>query len=177
MYGCESWIIKKAEHQRIDAFQLWCWRRLLKVSKEIKPVNLKGDQPWIFTGSWSSSILVIWYEKMTHWKSPWCWERLRAKEKRASEDEMAGRHHWCNKHELGQTPEDGEGQGGLACCSPWGCKESDMTEWLNNSNLWLFNLYKQNPFFYCNESNNYSCHHIGEKGISLSQELELRRKH
>ena len=107
---------------------MWCWRRLLKVSKEIKPVNLKGDQPWIFTGSWSSSILVIWYEKMTHWKSPWCWERLRAKEKRASEDEMAGRHHWCNKHELGQTPEDGEGQGGLACCSPWGRKESDTTE-------------------------------------------------
>ena len=52
-YGCESWTIKKAEHQRIDAFELWCWRRLLESpldSKEIKLVNIKGDQPWIFTG-------------------------------------------------------------------------------------------------------------------------------
>ena len=47
-YGCESWTIKKAEHQRIDAFELWCWRRLLAVHcKEIKPVNLKGNQPWV----------------------------------------------------------------------------------------------------------------------------------
>ena len=55
------------------------------------------------------------------------------KEKRASEDEMAGQHHRCNEHELGQTPGDGEGQGGLACCSPWGHKESDTTGWLNNN--------------------------------------------
>ena len=52
MYGCESWTIKKAEHQRIDAFELWCWRRLESPldSKDIKPVNPKGNQPWIFTG-------------------------------------------------------------------------------------------------------------------------------
>ena len=53
MYGCESWTIKKAEHQRIDAFKLWCWRRLLSVPvdcKEIKPVNPKGKKPWIFIG-------------------------------------------------------------------------------------------------------------------------------
>ena len=53
MYGCESWTIKKAEHWRIDAFKLWCWRRLLRVpwtAKEIKPVNPKGNQPWIFIG-------------------------------------------------------------------------------------------------------------------------------
>ena len=56
------------------------------------------------------------------------------KEKRASEDEMAGRHHQCNEHELGQTPGDGEGQGGLACCSPWGRKELDTTEQLHNNN-------------------------------------------
>ena len=56
-------------------------------------------------------------------------------QKRASEDEMAGWHHRCNGHELGKTLGDGEGQGGLACCSPWGCKESDMTESLNNSNI------------------------------------------
>ena len=45
MYGCERWTIKKAEHQRIDAFELWCWRRL-----EIQPVHPKGDQSWVFTG-------------------------------------------------------------------------------------------------------------------------------
>ena len=53
MYGCESWTIKKAEHQRIDAFELWCWRRLLKNPldcKEIQPVHIKGDQSWVFIG-------------------------------------------------------------------------------------------------------------------------------
>ena len=55
------------------------------------------------------------------------------KEKRASEDEMAGWHHQCNEHDLGQTPGDGEGQGGLVCCSPWGHKKSEMTGQLNNN--------------------------------------------
>ena len=53
MYGCESWTIKKAERRRIDAFELWCWRRLLKSPldcKEIQPVHPKGDQCWVFTG-------------------------------------------------------------------------------------------------------------------------------
>ena len=53
MYGCESWTVKKAEHQRIDAFELWCWRRLLRVlldCKEIQPVHSEGDQPWDFFG-------------------------------------------------------------------------------------------------------------------------------
>ena len=60
MYGCESWTIKKAEHQKIDAFELWCWRRLLRVlekipenpsdCKEIKPVNPEGNQPWVLIG-------------------------------------------------------------------------------------------------------------------------------
>ena len=53
MYGCESWTVKKAEHRRIDAFELWCWRRLLRLpwtTKEIKSVNLKGNQSWIFIG-------------------------------------------------------------------------------------------------------------------------------
>ena len=53
LYGCESWMIKKAEHQRIDSFELWCWRRLLRVpwtAKEIQPVHPKGDQSWVFTG-------------------------------------------------------------------------------------------------------------------------------
>ena len=67
---------------------------------------------------------------MTLWKSSSCWERFRAEGKRASEDEMAGRHHWWNERELGQTPADGEGQG-----SPWCCKESDTAGWMNSNNM------------------------------------------
>ena len=77
-YDCESWTVKKAEHQRIDDFELWCWRRLLKVPWTVRSnqstlnIHLK-DWCW----SWSSSILVIWCKQTTHWKCPWCWERLR----------------------------------------------------------------------------------------------------
>ena len=85
MYGCESWTIKKAEHQRIDAFKLWCWRTLESPldCKEIQPVHPKGNQFWIFIGktnswSWSYNTLATWCEELTHWKRPWCWERLRA---------------------------------------------------------------------------------------------------
>ena len=63
------------------------------------------------------------------------------KEKRASEDEIAGWYHWCNGHELGKTPGDGEGQRVLACCSPWSCKELDMV-WLNNNNNQKAGLFK-----------------------------------
>ena len=86
MYGCESWTIKKAERRRIDAFELWCWRRLLRVPwtsrrsnqsilKEINPgCSLEGSWCW----SWNSNILATWCEELTHWKRPWCWERMKA---------------------------------------------------------------------------------------------------
>ena len=82
MHGCESWTIKKDEHWRTDAFELWCWRRLESCLdyKEIKSVNPKvlnihwKDRCW----SWSSSTLDTWWEELTHWKRPWCWERLKA---------------------------------------------------------------------------------------------------
>ena len=64
------------------------------------------------------------------------------KEKRMSEDEMAGLNHRCNEHELRQTLGDGEGQEGLACCSPWGCKESATTGWLKNNSNKMWNLEK-----------------------------------
>ena len=65
---------------------------------------------------------------MTHWKRPWCWERLRAGREGETEDEMVGWYHQLNRHEFEQALGDGEGQGSLVCCSPWGCKESDTTE-------------------------------------------------
>ena len=68
---------------------------------------------------------LVW--KLIHWKRPWCWERLRAGEEKDTENEMVGWHHQLNGHEFEQTPGDTEGQGSLACCSPLGHNESDMT--------------------------------------------------
>ena len=78
MYGCESWTVKKAEHQRIDSFELWCWRRLLRVPldcKEIQPVYSEGDQSWVFIGrtdaeAETSNTLATSCEELTHWKRP-----------------------------------------------------------------------------------------------------------
>ena len=85
MYRCESWTIKKAEHQRIYVFELWCWRRLLRVPWTARSPNqsiLREINPkYSFEGliwSWNSSILMIWCEPLTYWKILWCWERLRA---------------------------------------------------------------------------------------------------
>ena len=142
MYRCKSWTIKKAEHQRIDIFELRCWGETLENpldSKEMKPVSPKGNQPWLFTGRTDAEAeaLVFWSFDVNRWligKVPDAEKDGGQKEKWVSEDKMAGWHHWCNEHELGQTPGDGEGQGGPACCSPWGHKESDTTRRLNNSN-------------------------------------------
>ena len=84
MYWCESWTIKKAECRRVNAFELWCWRRLLRVPwtakrsnqsilKEISPEYYWKDWCW----SWNSNTLATWCEELTHLKRPWCWERLK----------------------------------------------------------------------------------------------------
>ena len=84
MYGCENWTIKKAEHQRIDALELWCWRRLLRVpwtARRFNPSILKKSVlniHWKDWWSWNSKTLAMWCEELTHWKRPRCWERLRA---------------------------------------------------------------------------------------------------
>ena len=103
-------------------------------------------------GSCISSTLAIWCEELTHWKRPWCWERLKAKEKRVAADEMAGWHHWLDGFESEWTPGDGDGQGGLACCDSWGHKELDMTEQLN----WSLKLVKY-YVIYSNHSVTRSC--------------------
>ena len=84
MYGCESWTVKKAECRRIDAFELWCWRRLLRVPWTTRRFNqsiLKEISPDIHWKDWcwsrNSNILATWCKELTHWKRPWCWERLR----------------------------------------------------------------------------------------------------
>ena len=85
MYGCESWTVKKAECRRIDAFELWCWRRLLESPldcKEIQPVHSKGHQSWVFFGRTDAkaetNTLATWCQELTHWKRLWCSEGLGA---------------------------------------------------------------------------------------------------
>ena len=107
MCGCESWTIKKAEHWRIDAFELWCWRRLLSPldCKEIQPVHPKGDQSWVFIGRTDveAETPILWpsdAKSWLTWKDPNTgkdWGR----EKGMTEDEMVGWHHRLNGHEFG----------------------------------------------------------------------------
>ena len=108
MYGCESWTTKKAECLRIDAFELWCWRRLLRVpwtARRSKPVDPKGNQSWIFIGriDAEAETPILWPPDATSWfiwKDPdagkdWKWE-----EKGMTEDEVVGWHHRLNGHEF-----------------------------------------------------------------------------
>ena len=131
------------ECQRIEAFKLWCWRRLLKVPWTARRANQSVlNQPWILIGRTDAEgeAPVFWSPDVNSWltgKVPDAGKDRGQKEKRVSEDEMAGWHHWCTGHELGQTLGDGEGQGGLAYYSPWGYKELDMTGPLNNNNKHL----------------------------------------
>ena len=137
MYGCESWTIKKAE----------CWRRCFQTvvlekilespldSKEIKPVNPKGNQPWILIGRIDAEAPIFWLPDAKNWligKDPGAGKDWGQEEKGMTEDETVGWHRRLNGHESEQTQGDSEGQGSLACCSPWSCKESYMAERLNN---------------------------------------------
>ena len=105
--------------------------------KKIKPINPKGNQPWMFIGRSDAEAPILWPPDAKSWligKDPDAGKDWR-QEKGMTEDEMVGWHHWLNGHEFQQAPGDGKGQGGLACCSPWGCKELDTTEWMNNSSV------------------------------------------
>ena len=139
MYNCKSSAIKKAECWTIDAFKLWCWRRLLRVPWTVRRSNqsiLKKPILNIGRTDAEAEAPVFWSSCANSWligKFPDAGKDWGQKEKRVSEDEMAGWHHQCNGHELGQTLGDGEGQWGLVCCSPWGHKELDMTERLSNN--------------------------------------------
>ena len=119
MNGCESWTIKKAEHWRTDIFELWCWRRLLRVPWAARrSVNLKGNQHWIFIGRTDAKAEapILWLpdaKSRLIVKDPDAGKDWRQEKKQATEDEMVGWHHWLNGHEFEQTPGDSEGQGSL----------------------------------------------------------------
>ena len=211
MYGCESWTIKKAECWRIDAFELWCWRRFLRVPwaarrsnqsilKEVSPgCSLEGlmlklklqylghlmwradsfektlmlgkiegrrrrgrqriswldgitdsmDVVWVNSGHWwwtgrPGVLRFMGLQKVGHdWATELNWTDSNIKGCYGGgewqEYEIVGWHHWLNGREFQQAPGDSEGQGSLVCYSPWGCKESDTTEQLNNNGtmMWL----------------------------------------
>ena len=133
IYGCEIWTIRKAECQRVDAFKLWCWRRLLRVSwTDIKSVNNKGNQSWIFIGRTDAEAEapILCPPDVKNWltgKDCDVGKDWGQEEKGMTEDEIVGWHNWLNGHEFEQAPGDSGGQGGLACCNPWDHKKSDMT--------------------------------------------------
>ena len=121
----------------------WCfWTVVLEKTlespldcKEIQPVHPKGNQSWMLIGRTDveSETPILWPPNVKNWliwKDPDAGKDWR-QEKGTTEDEMVGWHHKLNGHEFEWTPGVGDGHGGLVCCSPWGCKKSDMTEWLN----------------------------------------------
>ena len=136
MYGCESWTMKKAECWRNDAFvELEKNLESPLDCKEIKLVNTKGNQSWIFIGRTDAEVEmpILWPPDVKNWltgKDPDAGKDWRREGKGTTEDEMVGWYHRLDGHEFEQDSGVGDGQGGLVCCSPWDCKESDMTEWL-----------------------------------------------
>ena len=142
MYGCESWTIMKAEHQQIDAFELQCLRRPLRVRRSNQPILKEISAQYSLEGLTLKLKLqsILWPPDVKNWliwKAPDARKDWKQEEKGMTEDEMAGWRHWLNGHKSEQGLGVGDGQGGLGCCSPWGCKESDMTEQLNWTELKL----------------------------------------
>ena len=131
-YECESWTIKKAENWKIDAFELWCWRRHLKVLWTARRSNqsiLKEINPeysleyW----SWNANILATNSLEKTLMLGK---TEGREEEKGMTEDEKVGWHHWLKEHKFEQALGDGEGRGSLACCYPWVAKSrTHLNDW------------------------------------------------
>ena len=116
--------------------------------KEIKQAHLKGNQSWIFIGRTNveAETPILWPPNAKDWligKDPDTGKNWRQEEKGMTEDEMAGWHHWLNGHKFEQSLGVGDGQESLVCCSPWGHKESDTTEWLNRTENSLFLIYNR----------------------------------
>ena len=143
-YGCESWTVKKAECLRIDVFELWYSRRLLRVPWPARRSNqsiLKEISP---RRSLEGLMLKLKLQYFGHLMLRVSWligkdsdagRDWRQEEKGTTEDEMAGWHHQLDGHKFEWTPGVGDGQGGLACCNSLGCKESDTTERLDWTEL------------------------------------------
>ena len=126
MYGCESYTIKKAEHQRTDAFELWCWRRLLRVPWTARRSNqsiLKEISSEYSLEGLMLKLKLQYFGHLKNWlieKDPNAWKDWRQEDKGMTEDEMYRWHHQLDGHEFEQALAVGDRQRRLACCSPWG---------------------------------------------------------
>ena len=136
MYGCESWTVKKDECRRIDAFEVWCWRRLLRVPWTARRSNqsiLKETSPGCSLEGLMLTVKLQYFDAKSWliWKDRDVGKDWGQEEKGTTEDEMVRWCHRLNEHEFGLTPGAVDRQGCLAWCGSWGCKELDTTEWLN----------------------------------------------
>ena len=140
------------DHKDKWAPKNWCfWTVVMEKTlespldcREIQPVHPKGNQSWIFTGRTDAEAAILWPPDAKNWvigKDPNAGKDWRQEEKGTTEDEMVRWHHGLSGREFEPPLGIGDGQGGLVCCSPWGRKEWDMTEWLNWTELnWKFLL-------------------------------------
>ena len=142
-YGCENWTIKKAEHWRINAFELWCWRSLLRVPGTARRSNqsiLKEINPE-YSLERLMLKLKLQYSGHLMWRADPLEKTLMLgkieRKRRRGWQRMRWLDSWLNGHEFEKTQGDFEGQGSLMSYSSWSCKESDTTEWLNN-NKWQY---------------------------------------
>ena len=164
----ESWLLKN-----------WCfWTVVLEKTlecplgwKKIKPVNPKGNQSWVFIGRTyadaEAEASILWPHDAENWlvgKDPDAWKDWKQEKKGTTVDEMVGWHHGLDGHEFEQAPGVGDGQGGLVCYSPWGHKESDMTEQLNWTKL---NILSTNSFS-VEIVQNHFCSYIKSESHSFS---------
>ena len=152
MYGCESWTMKKAECRRIDAFKLWCWRRLLRVPGTARRSNqsiLEEISPGISLEGMMLKLKLQYFGHLVQLKLQYFGHLMRRADslektvmlggiegrRRRGWQRMAGWHHWLDGRESEWTPGVGNGQGVLACCNSWGCKGSDTTKRLDWTEL------------------------------------------
>ena len=148
---------KKAESWKIDAFELQCWRRLLRAPWTARRSNQSNLKEIIPEHSLEGLMLRLKLQYFGHLmqsqlsgKDPDAGKDWGLEEKGMTEDEMFGWHHWLNGHEFEQTPGDGKGQESLACCSPRAHKQLDTTEWLNNNKKWnQMTLWCKPSFTFC----------------------------
>ena len=139
MYGCESWTIKKSWEPENWYFWTVMLEKTLESPldcKEIQPVNPEGNQSWLFIGRTDveAETPILWPPDVKNWviwKDPESGKDWRQEEKETIENEMVGWHHKLDGHEFEQAPGVGDGQRIPSCCSLWGHKELDVTEWLN----------------------------------------------
>ena len=179
MSGCESWTVKKAECRIIDAFELLCWRRLLRVPWTARRSNqsiLKEISPGCSLGGLMLKLklqyLATWWEELTYVKDPDAGKDWRQEEKGMTEDEMVGWHHWLNGHEFGWAPGVGDGQGSLACCSPWGRKDSDTAERLKRTEPEDDGQGGQSFYWQLRRNTSYSTHTESQEKRRVGQEAD-----